>query len=225
MRRAGTDAAAQEARYLDACWPTWRPACRWSGAAGAQRVHRRRHAQPVRARSHRPPDRRHARAPAAGAGLRDHAGSQPRHLRARALPRPSAPPASRACRSACRASTTRSCAHRPRARRRAGACRAGRGRARLRHLQPRPDVRAARPESGRAGADVRHGAVLRAAAPVDLPPDGGAEHGVRQVPAGAARRGHGLGHARPHHRATAPAGLARYEVSAYARPATAACTT
>jgi coproporphyrinogen III oxidase-like Fe-S oxidoreductase len=50
-------------------------------------------------------------------------------------------------------------------------------------------------------ADLDAGAVLRAAAPVDLPPDAGAEHAVRAAPAGAARRRHGQRHARPHRRA------------------------
>jgi coproporphyrinogen III oxidase-like Fe-S oxidoreductase len=37
------------------CWPTSKPRCRWSGAAGAQHLHRRRHAQPVLAARHRAP--------------------------------------------------------------------------------------------------------------------------------------------------------------------------
>jgi hypothetical protein len=60
---------------------------------------------------------------------------------------PTARPASRACRSACRASTTSTCGAGPRARPRPGHRRGGGGRERLRHLQPRPDVRAARPDA------------------------------------------------------------------------------
>ena len=155
------------------------------GPHGAQHLHRRRHAQPVLAG--RPSTgccRRHARAAEAGAGLRDHAGGQPRHLRERPLPRLPRAPASRACRSACRASTTRTC-------RRWAACTTARQAIaaveeaahafdtfNLDLMYALPGQTLAQLEAGRdagAGAD--------AAAPVDLPPDHRAQHLLRQVPA------------------------------------------
>ena len=114
------------------------------GRPRAQRLHRRRHAEPVLAGSDRPAARRGARAAAAGAGLRGHARSQPRHVRARALPRLSRRRRARACRSACRASTTTSCARIGRVHDAAQARAAiEEARERVRHLQPRPDVCAA----------------------------------------------------------------------------------
>ena len=153
-RRGAAPADRQSAakrRYLDALRADLEAALPlvW-GRPRAQHLHRRRHAQPVLARRHRPPARRHPRPAAAGARLRDHAGSQPRHLRARPLPR--LPRRRRHAAVDRRAELRRRSAAgaRPRARRGAGA-RRGRGGARgLRHLQPRPDVRAARPDAGAA---------------------------------------------------------------------------
>ena len=92
---------------------------------------------------------RRARAPAARARRRDHAGGQSRHLRARPLPRLSRrrrhAPVDR--RAELRRRAAAGARPRPRrARRRSAAVEAARRD--LRHLQPRPDVRA-------AGADAR----------------------------------------------------------------------
>ena len=133
---------------------------------------------------HRPPARRH---PRAAASWRPTARSRWRPTPAPSRETASGPfaaPASRGCRSACRASTTSTC-------RRWAACttarqahrRGRRGGAGLRHLQPRPDVCAARPDAGAARAGHGAGAGAGAAAPLDLPPDDRAQHLLRQVPA------------------------------------------
>jgi hypothetical protein len=153
-----------EARYLDALRADLEAALPlvW-GRRVVQRLHRRRHAQPVLARRHRPAAGRHPRAAAAGARLRDHAGGQPRHLRARPLPRlprrrrhaavdRRAELRRRRCCSASAACTT--------PRRRAPRSPRRRG---LRHLQHRPDVRAAGADAGRAAA--RPGQALAFAPP------------------------------------------------------------
>ena len=57
------------------------------GPAGHQRLHRRRHAEPARARIDRRPARRRARAADFAARRRNHAGSQSRHGRGRPLRR------------------------------------------------------------------------------------------------------------------------------------------
>jgi len=59
-------------------------------------------------------------------------------------------------------------------------------RAQLRHLEPGPDVRLAGADTGGPAAGGGPGAGLRAAAPVDLPPDHRAQHLVRQASAPAA---------------------------------------
>jgi hypothetical protein len=71
------------------------------------------------------------------------------------------------------------------------------------------DLMWALPGQDRRGHDgrSRDRAGLSPAAPVALPADPGAEHGVRQAPAGAARRGHGLGDAGRGGRAPAGGGL------------------
>ena len=90
------------------CAPTSKRRCRFVwGRRVHTHLHRRRHAEPVRAGGDRRLLADDPRPPAARAGLRDHAGSQSRHLRARALPRLSRGRRQRGCRSACRASTTR----------------------------------------------------------------------------------------------------------------------
>ena len=83
---------------------------------------------------------------------------------------------------------------RPRARRRRGAARGGRGARDLRQRQLRPDVRAAAPDGGRRGSRCRGRARVRAAAPVVLPPDARAQHAVPPVSAAAARRRDGGRH-------------------------------
>ena len=160
------------------------------GPQGRDGLHRRRHAEPVLRGGDRPPARRHPRAPAARARRRDHAGSQSRHVRARASSPASAPPASTGCRSASRASTTRICR-----RSAASTTRARRARAveaalaifdnvnlDLMYALPRADARA------RRAADV---AAALAFAPPHLsvlPPDARAEHAVPSPSAAAARR-------------------------------------
>ena len=128
------------------------------GPSHPQHLHRRRHAQPVLAAGDRPPAGRHPRAAAARARLRDHARSQPRHLREgplQGLPfgRRDAPVGRRA--ELQRRSPQ---GPGPRARPRPGHRRAGRGGRRLRDLQSRPDVRPAGPDHGPAGAGPGAGA-------------------------------------------------------------------
>ena len=61
----------------------------------------------------------------------------------------------------------------------------------VRHLQPRPDVRAARPDAGSMlEQDIEQALALDAAAHLDLPPDDRAQHLFRQIPAGGARGRH-----------------------------------
>ena len=153
------------------------------GPARPHRLHRRRHAEPVRAGIDRAAARRDPRPPAARARLRDHARGESRDVRARALPR-----LSRGRRDAPvdrRAELRRRQARRarPRPRRGAGARRGRRGAGGVRDLQPRPDVRAAGADARRVRGRPRRGARVRAAAPLGLPPDDRAEHLLRALPA------------------------------------------
>ena len=121
------------------------------GPASGQRVHRRRHAEPVLARGDRPLAFGGARAAHGRARRGDHARGEPGRGGGGALPRLSAMPGSTACRSACRASTS-ACSPRwahPRPGR--GAARDRGGLRQLRQRQHRSHVRPAR-------SDARHGA-------------------------------------------------------------------
>ena len=74
------------------------------GAQGLHDFFRRRHAERVFGRRHRAHHRSGARARAAVGRCRDHARSEPRHVRGGEIPRTSARRASTACRSASRVS-------------------------------------------------------------------------------------------------------------------------
>ena len=166
--------------------PAGRPRSRAAvgvGPVDRQRVHRRRHAEPVFARWHRRAAVERAQPVAAGAGLRGHARSQPRHLRARTLSRVRAGRRQAAVDRRAELRRRAARAHRPRARRAAGPRRRAGGARGLRTLQPRPDVRAAGSDPAAAAARPRHRAGVRAAAPVGLPPDDRAQHAIRTEPA------------------------------------------
>ncbi len=142
---------------------------------------------------------RHPRAAAAGARLRDYPGSQSRHLRARALSR-----FSRRWRDA---AVDRSAELRRQIAAALSAVFTTRRRRALRWKRRAAsfdtfniDLMYALPDQSLAmlDADLDAALVLRAAAPVGLSPDAGAEHLVRHVPAAAARRRPGQRHAGPH---------------------------
>ena len=184
--RSGDD-GPPEARYVDALVArSGGVAALRLGPARAHRLHRRRHAEPVRAGVDRAADRRDPRPAAARARLRDHARGQPGHLRARAVPRlrrgrRDAPVDRRAelrRRQAARpsvASTTRHRRGRPSPKRREAFATFNLD---LMYALPGADAR-------RVRARRRDGACLRAAAPVDLSPDDRAQHLLRALPAGA----------------------------------------
>ncbi len=145
--------------------------------------------------------------------------ANPGTFETRPLPRLPRARASRACRSACRASTTRTLQALGRVHDRAQAIAAVEEAAsafdtfNLDLMYALPGQTLAQLE-----ADLAQRAGARAAAPVGLPPDHRAQHLLRQVPAGRARRRRRLracSTASPS--ATAALGMTRYEVSAYAR--------
>ena len=150
------------------------------GPARAHGLHRRRHAEPVRAGT-----RSSGCSPRSAPACRS---SPAARSRSRPIPGPSSASAStpyaRGRRHAAvdrRAELRRrpACRPRPRPRRGAGARRDRGGEGRVRDLQHRPDVRPAGADARRMRGRSRRGAGVRAAAPLGLPPDDRAEHLVR----------------------------------------------